>query len=78
MSLEDLKILFCTVDSPAHLHVAHICVEIEQWPGANGQSHYFIELRPLGRIQIEHVEDQLSEFWAVPVRDRSKSSTHDF
>ena len=63
---------------PAHFDVAYIRVEIEQGPDAYGKSHYFIELRPFGWVQIEHVQDELSEFWAVPVRNRSECSAHDF
>lgn len=52
---------------PAHFDIAYIRVEIEQGPDAYRKSHNFIELRPFGWIQIEHVEDELSELWAVPV-----------
>lgn len=63
--------------SPAHFDTAYVRVEVEQGPDAYGKSHYFIQLRTFGWIQIEHVEDELSKFWAVPVGNRSKSSAHD-
>lgn len=50
-----------------HFDIAYICVEVKQRPDAYRKSHYFIELRPFGWIQIEHVEDELSEFGAVSV-----------
>lgn len=52
---------------PAHFDTAYICVKIKQRPDAYWKSHYFIELRPLGRVQIEHVEDELPQFGAVTV-----------
>lgn len=52
---------------PAHLDIAYICVQIQQGSDANRKSHYFIKLRAFGWIQIEHVEDKLSELWAVSI-----------
>lgn len=57
----------CIKIPPAHFDIAYVRVEIKQWSDAYGESHYLIELRPFGRIQVEHVEDELSEFWTVPV-----------
>lgn len=62
---------------PAHFNIAYISVEVEQRSDTYGQSHDFVELRPFGGIQIEHVEDELSQLWAVPVWNRSKCSAHD-
>lgn len=53
--------------SPAHLDAAYIRVQIKQRSNAYGKSHDLIELRPLGRIQVEHVEDELPQFRAVAV-----------
>lgn len=62
---------------PAHFDTAYVCVKVQQGPDAYGKSHYFIQLRSFGRIQIEHVEDELAKFWAVPVGNGSKCSAHD-
>lgn len=43
--------------APAHFDTAYVRVEVKQGPDAYGESHYFIELRPFGWIQIEHVEN---------------------
>lgn len=67
----------CWVSSPPHFDVADVCVEVQQGPNADGLSHYLVELRPLGRVQIEYAQDELSELRAVPVRDWSKGATHD-
>lgn len=75
-----MKIVFpfaCFKAVPPHFDIAYIRVEIKQGSDAYGKSHNLIELRPFGWIQIEHVEDELSKFWAVPVWNRSKSSAHD-
>lgn len=62
---------------PAHFDVAYVCVQIEQRPHAYGQSHDLVELRPLGRVQVEHIENELPQLRAVPVRNRRKRSAHD-
>ena len=63
--------------SPAHFHIAHVGVEVEQRPNADGVGHDLVELRPLGRVQVQHVEDELPELRAVAVRYWGKSPTHD-
>lgn len=63
--------------SPAHLHIAHVGVEVEQGADADGMGHDLVELRPLGRVQIQHVEDELPQLGAVAVRYGGKSPTHD-
>lgn len=62
---------------PAHFDTAYICVKIKQGSYAYGKSHYFIKLRPLGWIQIEHVEDELPQLRAVAVGNWRECSTHD-
>ena len=61
---------------PAHLHVAYIGVEVEERSDADRQGHDFVELRPLGGVQVEHVEHKLPQLWAVAVRDRGEGTTH--
>ncbi len=52
---------------PAHFDVAYVSVEIEQWPDADGMSHYLIELGSFGWVQIQDVENELSQLWAVTI-----------
>lgn len=52
-------------------------MEVEQGADADGVGHDFVELWPLGRVQVQHVEDELPQLRAVAVRYWGKGSTHD-
>lgn len=62
---------------PSHFDTAHIGVEVQKGPNADGLGHDLIQLGPLGRIQVQHAEDELAQVGAVSIRYRGKRPAHD-
>lgn len=66
-----------SLHKPPHADAAHIGVEVEEGPDAQGLRHDVAERWPLCRLQAEQTQDELAQLRTVPVRDGCKSATHD-
>lgn len=62
---------------PSHFDTAHVSVEVQKGPNADGLSHDLIQLGPLRRIQVQHAEDELAQVGAVSIRYWGKRPAHD-
>lgn len=52
---------------PSHFNASYIGVEVQKGANADGLGHNLIQLRPLGRIQVEHTKDELAQVRAVSI-----------
>lgn len=62
---------------PSHFDTAHISVEVQKRPNADGLGHDLIQLGSLGRIQVQHAEDELAQVGAISIRYWGKRPAHD-